>query len=188
MAREISRALERQDALERSHRAESELAFLSFHDPLTGLPNRHLMKEHIDKQLQIRRANAQLAVLVLSIEGFHEINARLGHEGGDAVLCEVANRLRRCIYPYGYVGRVGASRFVACSDRHEQLDQLVDSLMSSLQQPVDCMGVVIHTRCSMGIVVEPVNGRSDAAALLRRGELALSRARTPAAAIVAITM
>ena len=140
MAREISRALERQDALERSHRAESELAFLSFHDPLTGLPNRHLMKEHIDKQLQIRRANAQLAVLVLSIEGFHEINARLGHEGGDAVLCEVANRLRRCIYPYGYVGRVGASRFVACSDRHEQLDQLVDSLMSSLQQPVDCMG------------------------------------------------
>ncbi|WP_156187863.1 EAL domain-containing protein [Chromobacterium alkanivorans] len=177
MAREISRALERQDALERSHRAESELAFLSFHDPLTGLPNRHLMKEHINKQLQIRRANAQLAVLVLSIEGFHEINARLGHEGGDAVLCEVANRLRRCIYPYGYVGRVGASRFVACSDRHEQLDQLVDSLMGSLQQPVDCMGVVIHTRCSMGIVVEPANGRSDAAALLRRGELALSRAK-----------
>ncbi|KUM01905.1 EAL domain-containing protein [Chromobacterium subtsugae] len=176
MAREIGRALERLDALERSHRAETELAFLARHDALTGLPNRSQMQELIARLLQARFNDGQVAVMAIAVEGFHDINARLGYDGGDAVLCEMARRLRQAIYPFGYVGRVGASRFIACSERIDQLQSLADAVLQSLPRPVDAMGVAVEMRCSVGAAVSSP-GPCDAAALLRRADLALTRAK-----------
>ncbi|OHX19481.1 EAL domain-containing protein, partial [Chromobacterium sphagni] len=176
MAREIGRALERHEALERSHRAETELAFLAQHDALTGLPNRSQMQDLIDRLLRARFNDSQVAVMAIATEGFHEINARLGYEGGDVVLCEMARRLRQAIYPFGYVGRVGASRFIACSERMDQLQPLVDAVLQRLPQPVDAMGVAVEIRCSVGVAASGVCP-CDAATLLRRADLALSRAR-----------
>ncbi len=176
MAREIGRGLERHDALERSHRAETELAFLAQHDALTGLPNRNRMQELIARLLQSRRDGGQVAVLAIAVEGFHDINARLGYEGGDLVLCEMARRLRQAIYPFGHVGRVGAARFVACSERTDRLQELVEELMSLLPQPVDAMGAQVEIRCSVGVAVSG-DALCDAANLLRRAGLALNRAK-----------
>ncbi|UTH73198.1 EAL domain-containing protein [Chromobacterium sp. IIBBL 290-4] len=176
MAREVGRALERHDALERSHRAENELAFLARHDALTGLPNRDQMQELIDRLLQTRHDGSQVAVLSVAVEGFHEINARLGFEGGDMVLCEVSRRLRQAIYPFGHVGRVSASRFTVCTDRIDQLPALVSALKQRLPMPVEVMGAIVELRCSIGVVMS-TEGWCDAASLLRRAGLALNRAR-----------
>ncbi|WP_434627221.1 EAL domain-containing protein [Chromobacterium sp. CV08] len=176
MVRETGRALERQEALERSHRAETELAFLAQHDALTGLPNRGQMQQLIDRLLAARFGGGQVAVLAIAVEGFHEVNARLGYDGGDLVLCETARRLREAIYPFGYVGRVGASRFIACSERMDQLAGLVERLLRQLPLPAEAMGTTVELRCSVGVAVSS-SGPGDAASLLRRADLALSRAK-----------
>ncbi|WP_376767448.1 bifunctional diguanylate cyclase/phosphodiesterase [Paludibacterium denitrificans] len=176
MASEVGRSPERHDVMERNRKNESELAFLSHHDRLTGLPNRQLMEDHIARLISSESDSARLAVMVVSINNFHEVNARLGHEGGDVILCEVARRLRKEVYPFGYVGRVGASRFIACTDRFDQLDGLINQLMARLQSPVNCMGAVVETSSSVGVAVEFKN-QAEARTLLRRADLALSRAK-----------
>ncbi len=176
MAREIGRALERHDALERSRKAEAELAFLSHHDVLTGLPNRLQIKDHIARLLHARSAGREVAVLAVSLHGFHDINARFGHDGGDAVLCEAARRLRRCIYPFGQVGRVGASRFIACTERTDLLDKLLGELSHRLQAPLEIMGAQLEIHCNIGVAVSG-QAAVDAATMLRRADLALGQAK-----------
>ncbi len=176
MAREIGRALERHEALERSQRIETELDFLSRHDALTGLPNRNQMQDLIGRLLGARHGGSQVAVLAVAVEGFHDINARLGYDGGDMVLCEMARRLRDAIYPFGHVGRVGASRFMACTERVDRVQALVDAVLRQLPLPAEVMGVTVEARCSVGVAVSPA-GPCDPATLLRRANLALNRAK-----------
>ncbi|POZ60112.1 EAL domain-containing protein [Chromobacterium alticapitis] len=175
MGREIGRALERHDALERGQRIETELAYLSRHDVLTGLPNRSQMQELLGRLLRAR-SDGQVAVLAIAVEGFHEINARLGYDGGDMVLCEMARRLREAIYPFGHVGRVGASRFIACTERADRASELVEAVLRLLPQQVEVMGVTVEARCSVGVAISPA-GPCDSAGLLRRANLALNRAK-----------
>ncbi|QEL55233.1 EAL domain-containing protein [Chromobacterium paludis] len=176
MTREIGRALERHEAMERSQRIETELDFLSRHDVLTGLPNRSQMQDLIGRLLRARHGGSQVAVLAVAVEGFHEINARLGYDGGDMVLCEMARRLRDAIYPFGHVGRVGASRFIVCTERVDRSQELVDAVLRQLPLPVEVMAVTVEARCSVGVAVSPA-GPCDPASLLRRANLALNRAK-----------
>jgi diguanylate cyclase (GGDEF)-like protein len=176
MGSEISHALERQEALERSQKAETELAYLIEHDPLTGLPNRLLMQERIGMQMQRGGAGSRIGVVTLAIDGFHEINARLGHESGDVILREVALRMSHLALPLGSVGRVGAARFVACTDRIAEVDRLVVELLAAMNEPVLCKGERVGFKASIGIAVDDANV-ADASTLMRRSDLALIRAR-----------
>jgi diguanylate cyclase (GGDEF)-like protein len=176
MAREVSHALERQDAIDRSQRAETELSYLIQHDPLTGLPNRQLMLERISHLVAQPQKSGKVAVVTLAIDGFHELNARLGHDLGDIVLREVALRMGQIVQGSGTVGRVGAARFVACSDRFEPVDHLVAKLTNAMRMPIQCMGEAVSLKCSVGIVLDD-GGQSDASTLLRCSDLALIRAR-----------
>ncbi|WP_293228633.1 bifunctional diguanylate cyclase/phosphodiesterase [Paludibacterium sp.] len=176
MAGEISHALERQDAMARSQKAENDLAYLIQHDPLTGLPNRQLMLERIGQMVQLGQPDSQIGVVTLAIDSFHELNARLGHASGDMVLREVALRMSQRALPHGSVGRVGAARFVAVSDVSEPLDRLVADLQDAMREPIQCQGEHISLRCSIGVVQEHI-ASADAAALMRCSDLALIRAR-----------
>lgn len=176
MSGEISHALERQEALERSRKAETQLAYLTQHDPLTGLPNRQLMLKHLGERIAATPEDGTVAVLTLAIDGFHELNARLGHECGDEVLREVALRMSRQALPYGPVGRVGATRFVAASDGSAPIDRLVADLQTVMHEPVACGGESVTLRCSIGVMRERA-AVAEAAAMMRCSDLALIRAR-----------
>lgn len=176
MSGEISHALERQEALERSRKAETQLAYLTQHDPLTGLPNRQLMLKHLGEMIAATPEDGTVAVLTLAIDGFHELNARLGHECGDEVLREVALRMSRQALPYGPVGRVGATRFVAASDGSAPIDRLVTDLQAVMREPVPCGGESVTLRCSIGVMRERA-AVAEAAAMMRCSDLALIRAR-----------
>ena len=176
MTSEICYALERQDALERSQKAESSLAYQVQHDPLTGLPNRQLMQQRIERWLALAREGGRVALLTLAIDGFHEINARLGHVMGDALLREAALRMSQVMPLSGTVGRVGAARFVIYSDGLQPLPSLVASLMAVMREPMQCMEEAVSLQCSIGLVEADAAG-ADATALLRCCDLALIRAR-----------
>lgn len=176
MASEIGHALERQDALDRSSKAEARVRYLSDHDPLTGLPNRQNMQALIQGRLDQGDDADYVAVIAVGIDGFHQINARLGHERGDLILCEVARRLHVCLDDVSRVGRVGAARFVITTPYVDRLEALLSRLLETLREPVECLGQWVDVHSSCGVVVEPC-GESEAATLLRRAELALARAK-----------
>ncbi|GGY20278.1 EAL domain-containing protein [Paludibacterium paludis] len=176
MTSEIGYALERQDALERSRRAESELAYLIQHDKLTGLPNRQRMTEKLAQLIAGARPSGRVASIAVAIDGFHDINARLGHECGDIILREVALRLSQIVLPSGSVGRVGAARFVIISDRFDMLDGLVGAVMASFEDAVDWQTEKVYAVPSVGIVVEAAD-TADPGVMMRRADLALTRAR-----------
>lgn len=176
MARELSHALERHDALERSQKAEKDLAYLTRHDVLTGLPNRQLMLARIGQMLDAAALGARITLITLAIDGFHEFNARLGHASGDIVLREVALRMSQCGLASGAVGRVGAARFVAVDMSGLAVEQLVAALQEAMRDPIQCQGETVNLRCSLGVVHEACAG-ADAAALMRCADLALITAR-----------
>lgn len=176
MTGEIGYAMDRQDALERSRRAESELAYLIQHDKLTGLPNRLRMTEKLKQLIANAPAGGRIACITVAIDGFHEINARLGHECGDILLREVALRLSQLVVPIGSVGRVGAARFVVISDQFDALESLVDSLMDVFAEPIDWQSERVPVLPSIGVVLEPA-GHADPGTMMRRADLALTRAR-----------
>ncbi|HJU49294.1 MAG TPA: protoglobin domain-containing protein, partial [Pseudogulbenkiania sp.] len=140
MASEIGHALERQDALDRSSRAEARVRYLSDHDPLTGLPNRQNMQALIQGRIEQGDDSEPVVVIALAIDSFHQINARLGHEGGDLVLCEAARRIEHCLGDTGRVGRVGAARFVITSGYNDRLEGLLDRLLQVMREPAECLG------------------------------------------------
>lgn len=94
---------------------QRELLHASHHDALTGLPNRQLALERISALLQASGGNSQCAVLVLDLDDFGRINQMLGTQAGDAVMVEVATRLRRAMPANAVVGRLGGDRYVAAA-------------------------------------------------------------------------
>ncbi|CUA82797.1 diguanylate cyclase (GGDEF) domain [Gulbenkiania indica] len=177
LASEIGHALERLDAVERSTRAEQKVAYLTSYDALTGLPNRQLMLDRIDQLLMYVHEGHKVVVLTLVVEGFDEINARIGHARGDMVLCEVARRISRLVQAFGSVGRVGTARFLIASDRSTQLEGVLADLLAVMQVPVHCQGDRIPVRATLGVASGQA-GSCDASTLLRRSDLALTRARS----------
>src|SRR6185369_8014775 len=94
-----------QDVTERK-RQEEEVRYLAYHDTLTGLPNRRLLDDRLQQAVfAAQRRDARLAVLVIDLDHFKNVNDSLGHKAGDAVLREIANRLMGCV-------RKGGDEFV----------------------------------------------------------------------------
>ena len=93
--------------------AEERLRHRSLHDPLTGLPNRTLALERLNAALdRAARTGGRVAVLVIDLDNFRHLNARLGHAGGDAALIRLADRLRSVVRPTDTVARLGGDEFL----------------------------------------------------------------------------
>nr|WP_283773116.1 EAL domain-containing protein [Craterilacuibacter sp. RT1T] len=152
--------------------AEQELAYLSRHDSLTGLSNRTHLLTLLDSMPAGERW-----VAVLAIDGFHEINARLGHDFGDRVLLSCASRITPMLPSGSGVGRVGAARFLLYGHGAEaQLDSLIAAIVHVLEQPIDLGSEHVQIKLSGGVVMDE-SGHCQGATLLRRADLALIRAR-----------
>ena len=160
--------------------AEDRMRQLAMHDPLTGLPNRDLLEDRIGLALATaRREGERLAVLMLDLDRFKQVNDSLGHAAGDELLRQVAQRLRELLREEDTVARIGGDEFAVLLPRlaaSRDATQVARMLVASLCAPFGVEGRQVSIGVSLGIALFPTHGR-DPAALLRRADAALYRAK-----------
>lgn len=156
--------------------AEDNLRFLAHHDPLTGLTNRTLFYDRLETALRMaRRSGEKLALLYLDLNGFKQINDRLGHETGDRVLCEVAGRLMACTRESDTVARMGGDEFtVLLTGVHDaaSVEAQVDKICAAMAAPMRLGDDTVAISTSIGSAVFPDDG-DDAAQLLRGADASM---------------
>jgi diguanylate cyclase (GGDEF)-like protein/PAS domain S-box-containing protein len=158
---------------------EKELRHRALHDELTGLPNRTLLREHLDRllALQSRRRNG-LTLLLIDLDRFKEINDTFGHEAGDTLLSVVAERLRRALRESDLVARLGGDEFAVVLPDCGASDamEVAATLRGALSAGIDLRNQTVCVSASIGVAVSPVHGR-DAGTLLRHADVALYLAK-----------
>ncbi|MBK8175644.1 MAG: EAL domain-containing protein [Rhodospirillales bacterium] len=161
--------------------AQKRLMYVAHHDPLTGLPNRTLLKERLENNMgAVRRHTRGLAVLTLDLDDFKSVNDTLGHAAGDAVLSETAVRICEAVRAGDTVGRLGGDEFTilqAEARDRDDAEALARRLISILSEPFELGGERIHCGASVGISRYPGDG-NDADDLLRHANLALYKAKS----------
>ena len=167
-------------AVERK-RAELELVRLAHYDQLTSLPNRTLLRERMDHAIaRAMRGGSGVATLVLDIDRFKEINDMLGHEIGDKLLIEVAQRIRAAVRDQDTVARLGGDEFAVvlegASEAREVLP-VIERIVDSLAELSTIEGKSINSSTSIGIAMYPENG-SNLSELLRAADLAMYQAKS----------
>jgi diguanylate cyclase (GGDEF)-like protein/PAS domain S-box-containing protein len=162
-------------------RAEEELTFLAYYDPLTGLGNRSLFIERFGRAKGFAaRIDAWVAVLSLGLDRFTIINATLGHSKGDQVLLAAARRIQETVDIGDLLCRAGGDRFllmltgVTCN---EDIEQAVRQILARFEEPLSVEGKDLDVTVSIGAAVFPRNGDS-AEALIMHSEAALHRAKS----------
>jgi diguanylate cyclase (GGDEF)-like protein len=161
-------------------RSEAEITRLALFDSLTGLANRQRMRLSLDKTLQHQGGQRRPAALFLmDLDRFKAVNDTLGHQAGDALLKQVAQRLERGVGAAGLVGRIGGDEFQVLLpgiDSRETLSALARELIAALSQPYFIAGSSISIGCSVGIALSPQHGE-QAEELIRNADLALYAAK-----------
>ncbi|OMQ16193.1 hypothetical protein A7K94_0204185 [Modestobacter sp. VKM Ac-2676] len=164
-------------------RLEDELRLQATHDPLTGLANRALVRRVLAERLAGPRTGP-VGVLFCDLDEFKAVNDRLGHEAGDDLLCQVAERLRECIRPGDLLARLGGDEFVVVLDDaadRAALATVGDRMLTALRRPFSLDGDLVRIGASVGgalgdragaaAVTRPAAGR-DAACTRRSGPAA----------------
>ena len=168
-----------QDITERKEREEM-VRFLAYHDSLTGLPNRRLLDDRLRQALyQAQRRDARVAVMLVDLDDFKQINDSAGHRAGDTVLREVATRLGACLRKADTLARHGGDEFVVVlTDVQGEADcELVAGrLLGSLGPAFRVDGGQYTLGASVGISLFPADG-GDGEALLRNADAAMYRAK-----------
>jgi diguanylate cyclase (GGDEF)-like protein/PAS domain S-box-containing protein len=159
----------------------SELARLAGQDGLTGLANRRLLLERLERALgQASRRDGRLAVLYVDLDRFKPVNEALGHGVGDALLVQVAERLGGAVRATDTVARLGGDEFVVLLDPvREEPDaaRAAAAILAALATPFEVQGQELAVGASIGIATYPADG--DAAdELLRRADIAMYRSKT----------
>jgi diguanylate cyclase (GGDEF)-like protein len=159
---------------------ESQIRHLAYHDALTGLPNRTMFQERIEKALETANARGgSVTVMCIDLDCFKNVNDSLGHAGGDALLRCIAERLHACFRDTDTVARLGGDEFgVVLSDlsRSETATMIAWRLLDVASQPFDYNGQEIVSGMSIGIATSLTDG-IEADQLLKRADLALYRAK-----------
>ncbi len=168
-----------EDITER-RRAEARIAHMAHHDALTGLPNRLRLRERLEQELTARdRVGGWLAVLCLDLDHFKNVNDTLGHPAGDALLQEVAERLRRTLRGVDTVARLSGDEFaviVPSSGSIREICPLAERLLRAIGEPYSIEGHRIVINASLGIALAPTDG-TCADALLKNADMALYEAK-----------
>lgn len=163
-------------------RGEEQLAYLAYHDPLTGLPNRVLVEEQLDLALaRARRSDAAVALLFIDLDDFKTVNDGLGHAAGDQLLTAVASRLRGVLRDTDVLARQGGDEFlVLIADLETAPSSAAEAvggkLHEALMQPFLVDGAELRIAASIGVSVYP-DDAADTEALLRHADAAMYRAK-----------
>ena len=155
---------------------EAQIAHMAFHDALTGLANRSLLREHIIQRLKGAEGKS-FALLCLDLDNFKGVNDTLGHPTGDAVLCEIAARLQ-LLAEHGFVARLGGDEFAIFIEGDARtVSVLGRSILNQGTDPLLVNGHRIIAGTSIGIAMAPQDG-VDPTMLLKNADLALYRAKS----------
>ena len=168
-------------ASSRLRRQADENHRLARYDQLTGLPNRNLFLEGLAQAAgEEDQGRGAVAILLIDLDRFTEINNTLGVANGDRVLCEIAGRLRAELGPEALVARLGADEYAVMCPRAQGSAGALSTaraVQSSLEQPVVLEGVALNVEASIGIAVMGEHA-GDPDVLLQHADAALAHARS----------
>lgn len=168
--RDVSARKEHEEAMRR----------MAYRDELTGLPNRTALADRIALELAHAKRNREsLAVLYLDLDGFKEVNDRFEHAVGDAVLVEVAERMRSALRAGDTIARLGGDEFVVllpAVSGTSDARRVGEKILEALARPVACLGQPVTVGASIGIAMYPKDG-AEAETLIRRADKAMYRAK-----------
>ncbi|SDF75981.1 diguanylate cyclase (GGDEF) domain-containing protein [Blastococcus aurantiacus] len=152
----------------------------STHDALTGLPNWVLLRDRLTQALAAAaRSESEVALLLIDLDRFKEINDSLGHSYGDKLLGQVGPRLRSVLRDMDTVGRLGGDEFAVLLpsvDGVTEAEAVAERLRQALHQPFDVDGVILDVEASIGIVLSPWHG-ADSEELRRNADIAMYAAK-----------
>lgn len=156
--------------------AEKEINYMAYYDPLTGLPNRALLKNRLAQAIHLaRRTEKLLGVMFLDLDYFKSVNDTMGHEGGDELLKQVARKLSGCVRKYDTVSRFGGDEFLILLvqiPRIESIHSIAEKIMKVFEQPIIVQGQEFFITASAGVAVFPWDGE-EAETLLKNADLAM---------------
>jgi diguanylate cyclase (GGDEF)-like protein len=164
---------------QRIKRQIERIHFQAFYDGLTELPNRAHLFERLERALErAAAAGRTIAVLLLDLNRFREINDTLGHDAGDALLRESAARLRRAVGGQALLARLSGDEFAVIVEYAEQTEAtaLAESIAAAIEPPVAIGDMTVAVDATVGIAYFPEDGR-DAEALLKHAEVAMYTAK-----------
>ena len=159
----------------RERRAQQRrLQFQATHDSLTGLPNRAALLTHLENALGAQLVRPAHALLMLDLCRFKEVNDTLGHNVGDLVLCNVAQRFASALGDRGFIARIGGDEFtvVLAAPEREAVATTAQVLADCLRAPIDVAGISIEVGVSIGVAHYPQDA-GDAHTLLRHADVAM---------------
>ena len=176
----IAREL-REATIRHGHRqADETISRLAYHDPLTGLPNRIKFGELVQKAiLSGQHEQRPVALMLMDLDNFKDVNDTLGHNCGDSLLQHVSVRLRGALFASDMVARLGGDEFgillpkLASAD---DVDRVIKKLQDCLKAPFMIDGIPITVEASIGIAMMPQHA-DDANTLLQRADIAMYRAK-----------
>ncbi|HVP08217.1 MAG TPA: diguanylate cyclase [Burkholderiales bacterium] len=168
-----------QDITDRK-RQEEEARFLAYHDTLTGLPNRRLLDDRLRQAVFLaQRRDTRVAVMVIDLDRFKQVNDALGHRAGDAVLREASHRIAGCVRKADTLARHGGDEFVVViPDLRQDGDSQVvaEKILRALEPPFRVDGHDFAIGASIGISLYPTDA-GDGEAVLRNADVAMYRAK-----------
>src|SRR5438067_3734053 len=160
--------------------ARERISSLAYSDPLTGLANRTSLGPSLEQAVQrARRRNAKLALVFLDLDGFKQINDVHGHDAGDALLIEVAARLRTHLRSSDLIARLGGDEFLVVLEDIQDLtpvETVSRKLLSEILRPLSVAGAELQVSASIGISVLP-DDAVDANALMKHADTAMYAAK-----------
>ena len=159
--------------------SEQKLHQLTHYDPLTGLANRTLLKLRMDQALSSRSPHEKVAILIIDLDRFKHINDCLGHEAGDQLLLQVAERLRDNISTPDTVARIGGDEFAVLVNtvaHAPDAEQVANHIVALMEEPFKLDGRNYFTTASIGIALAPEHG-DNSDSLLKHADIALYGAK-----------
>lgn len=154
----------KEDITERK-RAEETMRQLAYHDPLTGLPNRLLFKDRLTIALaQANRNRQKLAVMVLDLDHFKDVNDTVGHSVGDQLLQAVGKRLTGLLRKNDTVARMGGDEFLLLLTEMKKLEDastIAERVMGTMRKPYVINGYKLRITASIGVAAYPHDGQDD---------------------------
>lgn len=161
-------------------REDAHTRFLAHFDSMTGLPNRTLFEERAGQAItQARRTGMVLALMIIDLDRFKEVNDSLGHQVGDHLLAAAARRIRENVRETDTVTRLGGDEFAVLVTNLVDADGAAtvgDAIVSALNTPFDLDGERVITSASLGITTFPADG-AEVELLLRNADRALYKAK-----------
>jgi diguanylate cyclase (GGDEF)-like protein/PAS domain S-box-containing protein len=161
--------------------SEDRIRHLAYHDPLTNLPNRFSLTERLTQALgSARRNDRRLALLLIDLDNFKTINDTLGHQAGDQLLIQVAERLSKAVRDSDVVARLGGDEFVVVLpdvDSPSDAAYVADKIVRSVGQPYRIGDQELRTSPSIGICFFPDDTR-DQNELLQKADVAMYHAKS----------